>query len=123
MSSQKPKVLVVLTSHTPGWYLVGCANSTVSVDPTNFFQPELAHPLHVLTPQCEITVASHLGGEAPLDSSSIESFKNDEVCSQFVKEQEPLWKNTVKLEDFVGNAGQFDAIFYVGGYGRMSSFT
>ena len=123
MSSQNPKVLVVLTSHTPGWYLVSSINSTVSVVPTNLFHPELAHPLHVLAPHCEITVASDLGGEAPLDSSSIESFKNDEVCSRFAKEQETLWKNTVKLEDFVGKADQFDAIFYVGGYGRMSPFT
>ena len=84
----------------------------------DFLQLELAHPLHILAPHCEITVASHLGGEAPPDSSSIESFKNDEVCSKFVKEQESLWKNTVKLENFVGRADQFDAIFYVGGYGR-----
>jgi hypothetical protein len=67
-------------------------------------------------------MASHLGGEAPPDTSSVESFKNDEVCSKFVKEQDSLWKNTFKLEDFVGKADQFDAIFYVGGYGRMSRF-
>ena len=63
-------------------------------------------------------MASHLGGEAPLDFSSIESFKNDEICSKFVQEQGTFWKNTVKLEEFVGKADQFEAIFYVGGYGR-----
>jgi putative intracellular protease/amidase len=88
---------------------------------TDIFQPESVHPLHVLAPHCEITVASHLGGEAPLDTSSIESFKEDEVCSRFVKEQESLWKNTLKLEEFVRKADQFDAIFYVGGYGREFS--
>jgi hypothetical protein len=65
-------------------------------------------------------VASHLGGEAPIDTSSIETFKNDEVCGKFVKEQESLWKNTAKLEDFLGRANEFDAIIYVGGYGRKS---
>ena len=138
MSSPKPNVLVVLTSNTLGWYLVRLfcpfefctilplcllieiASFTSSVV-TLFKQPEFAHPFEVLGPHCEITVASHTGGEAPLDPSSITAFKDDEVSTKFLKEQERLWKNTRKLEDFVGKTDQFDAIFYVGGYGRECS--
>ncbi|KAL9126554.1 MAG: hypothetical protein Q9217_004415 [Psora testacea] len=102
MASRKPNVLVVLTSHTPGWYL-----------------PELAHPFEVLGPHCDITLASHAGGEAPLDSSSVTAFKDDEISTKFLNEQELLWKNTRPLGDFVGRTDQFDAIFYVGGFGPM----
>ncbi len=86
-----------------------------------FEQPEFAHPIEVLGPHCEITVASHTGGEAPLDPSSIEAFKDDKVSTKFLAEQERLWKNTRKLEDFIGKTDQFDAIFYVGGIGRGCS--
>jgi hypothetical protein len=36
----------------------------------------------------------------------------------FHKEKEALWKNTEKLDSFLGRANEFDAIFYVGGHGR-----
>jgi hypothetical protein len=99
------------------WYVLPGVE-IVSV--THFIQPELAHPLHILEPHCEITMASHLGGEAPLDPLSIESFKSDDISCRFLQDHESLWKNTIKLEDFVGKAHQFDAILYVGGYGRKS---
>lgn len=47
-------------------------------------------------------------------------FENDPVSSKFLKEQEALWKNTEKLSDVFPRASEFDAIFYVGGHGRMS---
>ena len=81
-------------------------------------QPEFAHPHEILAPYCNITVASHAGGEAPLDQSSIKAFESDEVCVRFLKTQEKLWKNTSKLEDFVNKTDNIDCIFYVGGYGR-----
>ena len=83
-------------------------------------QPEFAHPYEILAPYCNITVASHAGGEAPLDQSSIQAFESDEVCARFVKTQEKLWRNTSKLEDFVDKTDSIDCIFYVGGYGRES---
>ena len=86
-----------------------------------FKQPEFAHPFEILGSHCDITVASHNGGEAPLDSSSITAFKDDDVSTRFLKEQERLWKNTRRLGDLVGKTDQFDAIFYVGGYGRKLS--
>ncbi|KAG4427074.1 hypothetical protein IFR05_017443, partial [Cadophora sp. M221] len=45
--------------------------------------------------------------------------KGDEVSVKFLKENEKLWKETEKLESFVGRAAEFDAIFFVGGHGPM----
>lgn len=49
-------------------------------------------------------------------------FENDPVSQKFLKEQEALWKNTEKLSDVLPRAYEFDAIFYVGGHGRMSPY-
>lgn len=76
----------------------------------------------MLAPQCEITIASPKGGAAPLDPASVEAFKEDSVSQHFLKTKESLWKNTEKLEKFIGHAGDYEAIFYVGGHGRMSPF-
>ncbi|MCJ1465895.1 hypothetical protein MMC07_004514 [Pseudocyphellaria aurata] len=106
-----PKVLIVLTSHDQlgdtgrpsGWYL-----------------PEFAHPYDVLEKAgVDITVASPKGGEAPLDPSSIEAFKSDEASQNFLTNKTDLWKNTQRLSEFVGKAGDYDALFYVGGHGPM----
>ncbi|KAL4940237.1 hypothetical protein BDV06DRAFT_197143 [Aspergillus oleicola] len=109
-----PKVLIVLTSfdkieannHPTGWYL-----------------PEFAHPWEVLHSKTELTIASPAGGAAPLDPSSVKMFENDPVSSKFLKEQEALWKNTIKLDDVLPRASEFDAIFYVGGHGPMFDLT
>jgi putative intracellular protease/amidase len=79
---------------------------------------ELAHPYHVLHHKADIIVASPKGGEAPLDPASVDMAK-DEVSQTFLKSNEQVWKNTEKLDSFVGKAGDFDAIFYVGGLGPM----
>jgi putative intracellular protease/amidase len=46
-------------------------------------------------------------------------FESDELSQKFLKEQKALWENTHKLADMVSRVGEFDAIFYVGGHGRM----
>ena len=103
-----PKILFVLTSH----------NKLGKLDkPTGWFLPELAHPYHVLEPKAEIIVASPKGGEAPLDPSSVESSKDD-VSVDFLETKQNVWKKTQKLDEFVGKAKEFDAVFYVGGHGR-----
>jgi putative intracellular protease/amidase len=79
----------------------------------------MAHPWHVLEKHAQIVVASPKGGEAPLDPGSVEAFKNDQICQDFLKNQEHLWKQTAKLSSFLGRADEFDAIFYVGGHGPM----
>jgi putative intracellular protease/amidase len=45
-------------------------------------------------------------------------FESDEVSQKFLKGQKALWTNTHKLADVLPRAGEFDAIFYVGGHGR-----
>ncbi|KAH8694042.1 ThiJ/PfpI family protein [Talaromyces proteolyticus] len=106
-----PKVLIVLTSqdkfpannHPTGWYL-----------------PEFAHPWQILHDAgVETTIASPKGGEAPLDPSSVKMFEKDEISVNFLNNQQALWKNTVRLADFVSRVSEFDAIFYVGGHGPM----
>ncbi|KAF2451758.1 class I glutamine amidotransferase-like protein [Karstenula rhodostoma CBS 690.94] len=104
-----PKILFVLTSH----------NKLGSLDkPTGWYLPELAHPYHVLHSKTDITVASPKGGEAPLDPASVEAAKDD-VSVDFLNNNSSVWKTTQKLDDFIGKAADFDAIFYVGGHGPM----
>ncbi|KAH0605951.1 uncharacterized protein H6S33_004408 [Morchella sextelata] len=109
-TSSKPKVLFVLTSHNK----LGDTGK-----PTGWFLPEMAHPYHVLKPHVSITVASPAGGEAPLDQGSVEAFKNDEISTDFLKNEETAYKDTQKLSAFIGHASEFDAIFFIGGYGPM----
>jgi len=105
-----PKVLFVVTSH-------GQMGNTGK--PTGWYLPEFAHPYDVLKDHVKITVASPKGGEAPLDPSSVEAFKDDKISVNFLHKNEALWKNTEKLEKFLGHAGEFEAIFFVGGHGPM----
>ncbi|BCS03189.1 type 1 glutamine amidotransferase domain-containing protein [Aspergillus luchuensis] len=105
-----PKVLIVLTSHD---------HHNANNNPTGWYLPEFAHPWDVLHSKAELVIASPAGGKAPLDPGSIEMFKQDPVSQKFLKEQESLWTNTVKLSDVVSRVSEFDAIFYVGGHGPM----
>ncbi len=64
----------------------------------------------------EITTASPIGGESPIDLNSLS-------CSNPVEWDEPAkqLKNTLKLEDI--NYKDFDAIFIPGGHGPMFDLT
>ncbi|KAJ5210748.1 ThiJ/PfpI [Penicillium cf. griseofulvum] len=109
-----PKVLVVLTSHDK-------INATGN--PTGWYLPEFAHPHEVLHKKVSLTIASPKGGEAPLDPASVKMSESDPVAQKFLKEQKALWSNTHKLADILPHAGDFDAIFYVGGHGPMFDLT
>ena len=65
-----------------------------------------------------VVVASPLGGEAPLDPGSVKMFGEDPSCANFLKNHEEHWKKTIKLEEFVGRTGEFEALYFVGGHGR-----
>ncbi|CAG7989114.1 unnamed protein product [Penicillium nalgiovense] len=108
------KVLVVLTSHDK----LGSTGN-----PTGWYLPEFAHPWEVLHEKVSLTIASPKGGEAPLDPASVKMFESDEMSQKFLKEQKALWTNTHKLADMLPRAGEFDAIFYVGGHGPMFDLT
>lgn len=108
------RILMVLTSHNKlgdtdtqtGWYL-----------------PEAAHPHYVFTEAgCQLTYASPKGGEAPLDEGSIEASKDDAGCQRYLKDPAGLaaTKATVPLADC--KADDYDAVFYVGGFGTMWDF-
>ena len=45
-------------------------------------------------------------------------FGEDPSCANFLKNHEEHWKKTVKLEEFVGRTGEFEALYFVGGHGR-----
>lgn len=83
--------------------------------PTGWYLPEFAHPYYKLEGKADITIASPKGGEAPLDPSSVEMFKEDPESKKFLSEKESLWKNTESLSKYVGKASEFDAVFFVGG--------
>ncbi|CUS15670.1 unnamed protein product [Tuber aestivum] len=103
-----PRVLFVLSSQK----VLGDTGR-----PTGWYLPEFAHPYHVLSPHVTISVASPAGGEAPLDPSSVEMFKADEIAVKFLNEKSELWKDTIKLEGL--KAEDYDGIFFVGGHGPM----
>ncbi|KAG9229276.1 putative chaperone protein HSP31 [Amylocarpus encephaloides] len=109
-----PKVLFVLSSY---------GNSSEARGQPSGFQgwwlPEFAHPFYKLKPYVEIVVASPYGGEAMIDSVGVDMYKDDPISVKFVKEEEAMWKNTKTLETFLGKAGEYAAIFYVGGHGPM----
>ncbi|GLI82244.1 hypothetical protein PoHVEF18_010669 [Penicillium ochrochloron] len=105
-----PKVLVVLTSQD---------KIPANGHPTGWFLPEFAHPWEVLHQKVGLVIASPNGGEAPLDPGSIKMFEEDPVSTKFLKEQQSLWKNTIKLADALPRVSEFDALFYVGGHGPM----
>jgi len=105
-----PKILVVLSSFA----------KIESIDSeTGWYLPEFAHPYDVLAPKAELTVASPKGGVAPLDPHSVEMFKEDPSSANFLKNHSALWEKTAPIKQFLGRAGDFDALFYPGGHGPM----
>ncbi|CAO1632343.1 unnamed protein product [Parajaminaea phylloscopi] len=111
-SSKKP-ILVVITSHTK---LIG------NDHPTGWYLPELAHPAyHFRREGYPMIFVSPKGGEAPLDSASVEAFKDDKESQDFLKDEEfqAMVKNTKKLSEVDLNPQAYSAIFYPGGHGPM----
>lgn len=86
-------------------------------------QAEFAHPWSIFAPVFDIVVTSPQGGEAPVDPDSLVAAETDDICATFLRDQEQLWKNTRKLEGIIDEVKDFDAVFYVGGYGRQISLS
>ncbi|RHZ47063.1 ThiJ/PfpI family protein [Aspergillus thermomutatus] len=127
-----PHVLIILTSQgfipatrqKTGWHLVRpppplpqpfhhsqCATP----------QSELAHPYSILEHKVNLTIASPQGGEAPLDpaSTKLASDEADTTSTTFLTQHREVWTHTYKIREMVARAGEFDAVFYVGGCGAM----
>jgi len=87
---------------------------------TGWYLPEVAHPYHVFkNAGYNVTFVSPLGGLAPLDPSSVESFKEDALSQSFLKDETA--QEQLKHTKAVGEVSyeQFDAVFFAGGHGPM----
>ncbi|KDN42508.1 class I glutamine amidotransferase-like protein [Tilletiaria anomala UBC 951] len=103
-------ILVVLTSH----------DQLLTGKPTGWYLPELAHPYYAFKKAgYTLTAASPKGGKAPLDQTSVEMFKEDAECKQFLNDSEAqeFVNNTKKLSEVDTKGTGYDAIFYPGGHG------
>lgn len=83
---------------------------------------KIAHPYYVFkNAGVEVVAASEKGGEPPLDSSSVDAFKEDADSKKFLNDSEAqAWiKNSKPLSAFPAPAKEFDAIFYPGGHGPL----
>ncbi|MFH6961258.1 type 1 glutamine amidotransferase domain-containing protein [Flavobacterium plurextorum] len=87
---------------------------------TGFWSEEFAAPYYELLDQgVEITIASPLGGQPPIDPKSADPSSATEDTKRFDADkvlQEKL-KNTLKLSTI--NQKDYDAVFYPGGHGPL----
>ena len=105
------KVLMVLTSHDQ----LGNTGHK-----TGFWLEEFAAPYYVFKDAgVEITLASPLGGQPPLDPKSDDSDAQTEATLRFKSDNaaQALLASTQKLGSIV--ASDFDAVFYPGGHGPL----
>jgi len=104
----KPAILFVFTS----------ADKLLDGTPTGWFLPEAAHPYTVLKDSFIIHGASPKGGVAPVDPISHAKF-SDEDGKVFMEDPDAkrVWSETRKIGDV--DAGDYVAMFVVGGHGPM----
>jgi len=105
------RVLIILTSHDE---LGDTGNKT------GFWLEEFASPYYQLKDAgAEITLASPLGGQPPLDPKSNEADFQTDDTRRFDSDPDAkqALANTVKLADM--NVDDFDAVFYPGGHGPL----
>ncbi|GAA5997311.1 type 1 glutamine amidotransferase domain-containing protein [Rhodotorula paludigena] len=107
-------VLFVLSSH----------DKLVSGKPTGWYLPEAAHPYYqVQQAGYKVEFASPKGGQAPLDPSSVEAFKEDDESTKFLNSEETkkAVANTKPLAQV--NEKDYAAVMYVGGHGPVFDLT
>lgn len=105
------KTLMVLTSHDK----LGDTGQK-----TGFWLEEFAAPYYVLKDAGhEVTLASPLGGQPPLDPKSDEPDNQTEATERFKKDQaaQADLASTEKLSEV--NIADFDGVFYPGGHGPL----
>lgn len=105
------KILIVLTSH----HQLGNTGKT-----TGFWLEEFAAPYHVFKDAgAEVTLASPLGGQPPLDPKSDDPSAQTEATRRFKADNKAvaLLANTLRLGEV--SAEDFDAVFYPGGHGPL----
>ena len=105
------KILMVLTSHDQ------LGNTG---EKTGFWLEEFASPYYMFKDAgAEITLASPLGGQPPLDPKSDAPDFQTEATQRFKADSaaQTGLANTVKLAEV--SAADFDAVFYPGGHGPL----
>lgn len=105
------KVLFVVTSHDK------LGNTG---EKTGFWTEELAAPYYELLDQgVEITIATPLGGQPPIDPKSADPASATEDTKRFDADTVLLekLKHTKKLSEV--NQADYDAVFYPGGHGPL----
>lgn len=105
------KILMVLTSHDK----LGDTGKK-----TGFWLEEFAAPYYIFKDAgAEITLASPLGGQPPLDPKSDEPDAQTEATQRFKADAvaKAALAATLKLADIA--AANFDAVFYPGGHGPL----
>lgn len=105
------KVLFVVTSHDK------LGNTG---EKTGFWTEELAAPYYALADKgVEITIATPLGGQPPIDPKSADPASATEDTKRFDADKVLLekLKNTIKLSDV--KPADYDAVFYPGGHGPL----
>ena len=105
------KILIVLTSHDK----LGDTG-----EKTGFWLEEFAAPYYVFKDAgAEITLASPLGGQPPLDPKSDAPDFQTESTHRFKSDSaaQDVLASTLKLADV--SAVDFDAVFYPGGHGPL----
>lgn len=105
------KILMVLTSHDR------LGNTG---EKTGFWLEEFAAPYYVFKDAgAEITLASPLGGQPPLDPKSDAPDSQTEATRRFKADAaaQAALASTLKLADI--SAEDFDAVFYPGGHGPL----
>ncbi len=105
------KILIILTSHDK----LGDTG-----DKTGFWLEEFAAPYYVFKDAgADITLASPLGGQPPLDPKSDMPDSQTESTHRFKSDPlaQAVLASTLKLTDV--SADDFDAIFYPGGHGPL----
>ena len=105
------KILIVLTSHDK----LGSTG-----EKTGFWLEELAAPYYVLKDAgVQLTLASPLGGQPPLDPKSDDPDAQTDATRRFAADTEAQAElaNTRVLNTL--DAGDYDAVFYPGGHGPL----
>jgi putative intracellular protease/amidase len=108
-------ILIVLTSHDK----LGDTGHK-----TGFWLEELASPYYVFKDkEVEVTLASPLGGQPPLDPKSDEPDFQTDATKRFQSDQaaQAQLANTAKLSSV--NVDDYDAVFYPGGHGPLWDLT
>ena len=109
------KILMVLTSHDQ----LGNTGKK-----TGFWLEEFAAPYYVFKDAgADVTVASPLGGQPPLDPKSDEPDAQTDATRRFAQDPQAreVLAHTVRLETL--KALDFDALFYPGGHGPLWDLT